>query len=130
MRSVLLLILLCFILFGCRPEPIPDIQLPELALTVPQKISDIDKNYQRLARNRTLVQIKGTIIHQSKADNSWAFIADETAPVLLDFAAASPNIALSSKQTGKTIIVEGRVSPDSTVMNEYLIVPVTYKIIP
>ena len=110
------------------PNKTPAIQLPELTLPAPQKINTIDKDYKRLARNKTTVQVKGKIIHQSKTAPGWAFIEDDTAIVLLDFETASANIILPAKQIGKTLTVEGYVSPDETVINEYLIVPVTYKL--
>lgn len=119
------LCLVIFCLTGCRQEP--EITLPELTLSEPQAINIIDRNYKQLIRNKNIVQIKGEIIHQSKADTSWAFIEDNTGTALLDFSAVSTNIFLPPQSIGSTIIVEGRISADDTVMNEYVIVPSTYQ---
>jgi hypothetical protein len=115
-------------LSGCQPDAAPEIPLPELTLANPQKISELDKNYKRYAKARTIVQIRGKIIYQSKTTGGWAFVEDDTGTVLLDFEPASPNFSLPLKQLGKTLTAEGRVSLDESVINEYLIVPVSYKI--
>lgn len=106
----------------------PAAQLPALTLSAPQKISELDKNYKRLVKNKTLVQLKGKIIQQSKTPPHWAFIEDDTGIVLLDFAATSPNLSLPPKQINKTLIIEGFISPSETIINEYLIIPTTYKL--
>jgi hypothetical protein len=125
---VLLLCLAALTFLGCQNAGTPDTVLPELTLKTPQKISEIDRVYQRYAKNKTLVQVRGKIIYQSKTTGSWAFVEDDTAMVLLDFASASPNFSLPLRQTGKMITVEGRVSLDDTVINDYLLIPTTYRV--
>ncbi|MDR2428975.1 MAG: hypothetical protein LBD62_04140 [Candidatus Margulisbacteria bacterium] len=120
--------LAALLLSGCQPAAAPEISLPALTLPNPQKISELDKNYKRYAKAQTLVQIRGKIIYQSKTTGGWAFVEDDTGTVLLDFEPASPNFTLPPKQLGKTLTAEGRVSLDESVINEYLLIPTTYKL--
>ena len=114
------------LLTGCRVTSAKTAVLPGLTLSEPQKISEIDKNYKRYLRNNTLVQIRGTIVYQSKALGNWAYVEDDTGMVLLNLNNTSPNFLLPLNKVGKTITVEGLLYPDDTVINEYLIVPITY----
>ncbi|MDR1453384.1 MAG: hypothetical protein LBJ25_05365 [Candidatus Margulisbacteria bacterium] len=125
---VLLISLAVLALSGCQPTAAPEISLPPLTLSQPQKISELDKNYKRHAKAQTLVQIRGKIIYQSKTTGGWAFVEDDTGLVLLDFEATSPNFTLPPQQLGQTLTAEGRVSLDESVINEYLLIPLSYKI--
>ncbi|MDR1113529.1 MAG: hypothetical protein LBL50_00365 [Candidatus Margulisbacteria bacterium] len=127
-RVLLLLGLAVLILSGCQPNAAPEISLPALTLQNPQKISELDKNYKQYAKAKTLVQIRGKIIYQSRTTGGWAFVEDDTGVVLLDFEPTSPNFTLPPKQLGKTLTAEGRVSLDESVINEYLLIPTSYKI--
>ncbi|GBR72544.1 hypothetical protein NO1_0055 [Candidatus Termititenax aidoneus] len=127
LRAFLLLGLAALLLTGCQPDTAPEISLPALTLPQPQKISELDKNYKQLAKAKTLVQIRGKIIYQSRTTGGWAFVEDDTGTALLDFEPTSPNFTLPPKQLGKTLTAEGRVSLDESVINEYLLVPATYK---
>jgi hypothetical protein len=127
-RVLLLLGLAALLLSGCQPDAAPEIPLPAFTLSQPQKISELDKNYKQYAKAKTLVQIRGKIIYQSRTTGGWAFVEDDTGTVLLDFEPTSPNFTLPLKQLGKTLTAEGRVSLDESVINEYLLVPTTYKL--
>ncbi|GBR76594.1 hypothetical protein NO2_1120 [Candidatus Termititenax persephonae] len=128
MKYTGLLILFFLTLTGCQPDRAKVVRLPELTLPAPQKISDLDKNYQRYHKNSTLIQVQGKIVYQSKALGDWAYIEDDTGMALISLVGVSPNLALPSNKVGSIITVEGRISPDDTVINEYLIVPTTYKL--
>jgi hypothetical protein len=125
---LLLLGLAALALSGCQPDTAPEISLPALTLAKPQNISELDKNYKQYAKAKTLVQIRGKIIYQSRTTGGWAFVEDDTGTVLLDFEPTSPNFTLPLKQLGKTLTAEGHVSLDESVINEYLVVPISYKL--
>ena len=125
MKHLRIWVLVLGALTGCRVQS-KNIVLPELTLKAPQQISEINKNYKRYLRGNTLVQIRGTIVYQSKALGNWAYVEDDTGMALLNFDHTSPNFTLPLNKVGSTITVEGRVSPDDTVIDEYLIIPVTY----
>ena len=127
MRKIWFLLLILAALPGCRSAA-ENYALPKLTLPAPQKISEVDKNYKRYLRSNTLVQIQGKITHQSKALGNWAYVEDDTGMVLINFDRTSPNFSLPLNKVGNTITVEGRVSPDDTVINEYLLIPAAYRL--
>jgi hypothetical protein len=131
MKKYVIILSLLFIISGCsrQTELFNHQGLPFTENLKTITIKELDKTYPQYLRNKSRIRIQGTIKYQCKIRGLWAFIDDTTGLIFVDFAPTTPSISLSTHQYSYPIIIEGLLTPDETVLNNYHIIPTGYEFI-
>jgi hypothetical protein len=129
MKNFFYIFITLLFIAGCgnRAEVFTHRGLPFTETLKTVTIKELDKTYPTYVRGKQPVRIQGKIKYQCKIKGLWAFVDDGSGLLFIDFEPATPNIALPTHQYPYTITIEGRITPDETVLNNYHIIPTAYE---